>query len=137
MELDEVNRLAKELYAQGQDKILLDALAKITPYQYALYSEIVLQCAKIYLVKGEHTTVQRLLGQFIDIQKSDLEGEARAFWMLAQLAFNENDLSGALVYISRVQDRTENPSLLAECEMLMGEAIKHSKPKDALKHFAE
>lgn len=137
MELQAIESHAVELFVQGGDghTILLEAWGRIPSDQVLAYPELTYQVAKIFINQGNHPQGRLLLDICLEAWANDAGKQARVYLMLAQLAYNDQDYEGVRLYVSKVQENSQNETHLAECHFLLGEVTKADDLGEAFNHF--
>ena len=127
-----VEREAKTLYVQGAYDTLIDTWNAIPVDQKTQCPEIAFNTARALIARGRHPEARIPLDTYMLVNEGEHEKIARAYLMHAQIALNTNDLDGTRFFVTKVQDLSENERHLAECQYLLGEAIKPIDAKRAM-----
>lgn len=134
---DDFEKDVRNIFINERDgqKQILDVSVRIPENRRHDYPEIAFHAAKVYLNKGQHAQARQQLQICTGAWMDNQENLARSYLLHAYLCKLERDLPGLQEFAEKVQKTSTKDNLLAECQILLGEAIIDSEPSKALLYF--
>jgi|GEM_PF-6204430 len=139
IDLDHFEKNSRDIFANeidGRERIL-EAFAQIPEDKRHQYPEIAFYAAKVFINRGQHANARKQLQICAQAWKTDQENLARVYLLHAYLCKLEHDLIGLKDFAAKVQKISKDDNLLAECQILLGDAVIDTDPSKALQYFDE